>query len=96
MRIPDVAECRHLGGHRLFLRFDDGVHGEIDLSAVLRLDGVFAPLVDPAQVARVTVDAALGTIAWPGGLDIDPLVLYAAVSGRPVASMLSGSDVLAG
>ena len=27
-----VTEARHRGGHRVWLRFNDGVEGEIDLS----------------------------------------------------------------
>jgi hypothetical protein len=72
------------------VEFDDGAAGEIDVRTVLRTDGVFAQLADPQFVARATVDAELGTLTWPGGLDLDPLVLYAAVTGRPLASLLDG------
>jgi len=96
MRIPDLVSCSHLGGHRLHLRFDDGVEGQIDLSRVLRFDGIFAPLADPANVATARVDSELGTLAWPDGLDVDPLVLYAAVRTCPVESLLTGADVIAG
>ncbi len=82
--LKDVVEARALGGHRLFVRFEDGVEGEIDLGPVLRFVGVFAPLADPAEFAKVHVDRELGTVVWPGGADLDPDVLHSRVTGIPI------------
>lgn len=46
--------------------------------------GVFEPLRDPAYFAQVTVDPELGTVVWPNGADLDPMVLHAALQGRSV------------
>ncbi len=43
----------------------------MDLALRLDFKGVFAPLADPAYVARVTVDPDLGTICWPNDADVD-------------------------
>jgi hypothetical protein len=51
----------------------------------VRLDGVFAPLLDPAKFAEVRLNPDLGTVCWPNGADLDPDVLYAWVSGRPIS-----------
>ena len=75
-----------LGGHRLRLRFDDGVEGALDFSEFLLFDGVFAPHRDPAFFARVSIDGS--TIAWPNGADLDPVVLYARVTGRKPLAVL--------
>ncbi len=80
--LKDIIAVEHLGGHRLRLRFDDGVEGELDMKHRLRFTGVFAPLAAPDAFAEVRVDAESGTICWPGGADLDPDVLYAAVSGE--------------
>lgn len=82
--LHDVVAVRPLGGHRLHLRFDDGVEGDLDLARRIRFDGVFEPLRDPAYFAQVAVLPELGTIAWPNGADLDPLVLYYAVKGEPL------------
>ena len=75
----DVIEAQVRGPHRLFLRFEDGLEGEVDVLTLVRFEGVFEPLKDPAAFAAVRVDAELGTVVWPNGADLDPAVLHAAV-----------------
>ena len=82
--LKDVVAVKPLGGYRVHLRFEDGLEGELDLGQVIEFTGVFAPLSDEQEFARVTVDADSGTIVWPNGADLDPDVLYAAVSGEPI------------
>lgn len=82
--LVDVVEVRALEEHRLCLRFADGVEGEIDLDAIVQWEGVFAPLAAPERFAEVRVNPELGTIVWPNGADMDPDVLYAAVTGRSI------------
>jgi len=91
--LHDVVAAEHLGGHRLRVRFDDGTQGEVDLARRIPFEGVFAPLADPAYVARVRVDRDAGTISWPNDADIDPVVLYSWVSGRPIPDF--GADAVA-
>lgn len=81
---PEVVEVKHLGGHVLHIRFDDGAEGDVDLARRLRFRGVFAPLADPNYMAKVRVDEDGGTIAWPNDADIDPVVLYHYVTGKPL------------
>lgn len=82
--LKDIIEARSTGGHRLYLRFEDGVDGEVDLRSLLDFKGVFEPLEDPAEVAKVRVDSDLGTVCWENGADLDPDVLYATLTGRPI------------
>ncbi len=82
--LVDVTSVRAVGGHRVWLRFDDGVEGELDLSSLLRFDGVFAPLRDPEFFARVRVDPEWGTIGWPGEIDLDSEMLHSLVRGEPL------------
>lgn len=77
-----MTEVRHLGGHRLWLRFRDGAEGEIDFADRLNFQGVFEALREPARFAEVSVDADLGTICWPSGADLDPDVLHAEICGE--------------
>lgn len=82
--LKDILEARPLEGYRLYLRFDDGTSGEIDLAKVIRFEGVLAPLKDLAQFTQVSVNQELGTIEWPCGADLDPDVLYARLTGQPL------------
>ena len=82
--LKDVVEARSTGDHRLYLRFEDGVDGEIDLAALVEFKGIFEPLQDPEEVSRVKVHPETGTICWPNGADLDPDVLYSELTGRPI------------
>jgi hypothetical protein len=86
--LKDIVEARPLGKHRLHLRFEDGVEGEIDIASMVDFTGVLAPLADPTFFAQVTANPETGTITWPNGADLDPDVLYAAVTGAAVEQRL--------
>jgi hypothetical protein len=88
--LVDLVEARPLGGYRVYLRFEDGVEADLDLGESIRFEGVFAPLRDPARFAELRVDPELGTLCWPGGADLDPEVLYARATGKPIDLNPSG------
>jgi hypothetical protein len=68
------------------LTFTDGIRGEIDLRArVVGRGGVFSPLEDVTYFAQVGVNEEAETIEWPNGVDLCPDVLYASVTGKPLA-----------
>ncbi len=75
---PEVVEVCPLEGLSLWLRFSDGREGVVDLSG-LPLLGILERLKDPAFFHQVGVDPETGTAAWPGGIDLDPLVLLGAL-----------------
>lgn len=66
--------------HRIWVRFEDGVEGEVDVSDLVG-KGVFARWTDPEFFARAFVDEESGTVAWPGGLDLAPDALYHEIAG---------------
>jgi len=71
----DVVEARYVRDHTLWLRFEDGAAGEVDLSTELR-GPVFEPLRDPTYFRRFIVSPDLGTVSWPNGADFAPEFLY--------------------
>jgi Protein of unknown function (DUF2442) len=82
--LKDLVEVRVLPGHRLAVRFEDGSAGEVSLTDLVPFAGVFAALKDPKRFGEARLDVELGTVVWPNGADLDPDVLYAAVTGRPI------------
>ncbi|HVT18821.1 MAG TPA: DUF2442 domain-containing protein [Thermoanaerobaculia bacterium] len=82
--LKDIVEARAVEGYRLYIRFDDGVEGEIDLRKLIEFKGVFEPLRDLEEVAKVRPDPDSGTVCWPNGADLDPDVLYAELTGKPI------------
>ena len=64
--ILHTTEVMPLSDYRLFLRFNNGDAGEIDLSG--ELDGeVFEPLRDQAQFATAYQHTVMRTVAWANG-----------------------------
>ena len=86
--LKDVVAVEALEPYRLRLVFEDGVAGEVDVARLVRFEGVFAPLSDPASFRAVRVEPEAGTVVWPNGADLDPDVLYAEVTGVPEADRL--------
>ena len=82
--LKDIVEVQPLEGYRLRLRFEDGVVGEVDLEKMIQFQGIFAPLKERGTFVQVRVHPELGTIVWPNGADLDPLVLYSQVTGAPI------------
>ena len=69
-----INKAKCLGEHQLSLEFSDGVIREIEIHR--GLGGVFSGLDNEELFSQVSVDPMTGTLAWPGGLDLDPEVLY--------------------
>jgi hypothetical protein len=88
-----ITEAVPQGEYKLFLRFEDGVAGEVDLSA-LAGRGVFAAWRQPGVFERVTVTEA-GAAEWPGEVDLCPDALYMQLTGLSPDEVFSGLRSLA-
>jgi len=84
VRIPHVIGLGALKDYRLRLTFDDGLTGDVDLSNLLDAGPVFQPLRDPQFFAQAYVDPKTRTVAWPGGIDLDPEGLHEEAGRHPV------------
>lgn len=75
--LPKITKVEPLEERWVRLWFTDGTVKDVDLSSTLKSGGVFAPMRDDrARFEEVHVDPDMGTIAWPGGVDLDAAVLY--------------------
>ena len=71
----NVTAVRHLRDYVLWLRFNDGQEGEVDLGPEL-YGFIFEPLKDVSVFRQVSVHPDLRTIVWPNGADFAPEFLY--------------------
>ncbi len=75
MVVVDVTTVRPLAGFVVELGFEDGTVKQVDLEPYLT-GPIFEPVRrDAAFFRSVQVDPEIGTIVWPNGADIDPMVL---------------------
>ena len=70
-----LVEARYVRDYVIWLRFSDGLAGEVDLRE--ELDGpVFEPLRQLTIFQSVRLNPELHTIVWPNGADFAPEFLY--------------------
>lgn len=74
-------------GYKIKVKFIDNVEGIVDLSDI-KGKGVFSVWNDEKVFNDVFIDKESNTVAWPGGIDLCPDVLYAEVTGKSVDSIL--------
>ena len=79
--LKDVISVSASDPYRLIVRFEDGVEGSVELDELVRFEGVFASLRDPAEFRKAKVHPELGVVCWPNGADLDSDVLYARIKG---------------
>jgi Protein of unknown function (DUF2442) len=82
--LKDIIAVEPLENYQLRIRFEDGVEGVVDISQMIKFTGVFAPLQDKENFAKVEVNPEVGTIQWQSGADLDPDVLYATITKQPI------------
>jgi len=75
----DVIEVQPKPDYSLFVRFKDGLEGQVHLSPE-KLTGVLEPLKNPDFFQRVFIDN--GAVAWPGEIDLAPDAMYAEIADR--------------
>ncbi|MDZ4859448.1 MAG: DUF2442 domain-containing protein [Candidatus Hydrogenedentes bacterium] len=68
-----VIEANHIKDHKIWLRFNDGASGEIDLSGSLT-GPVFEPLLDIQEFKAFRIEG--NTISWANGADFAPEYLH--------------------
>ena len=76
--LPRVVDSRYLSGYTVWLRFSDGVEGEIDLAPELH-GPIFELLRNVEYFRRFLVHPELGTLVWPNGADFAPEFLRASL-----------------
>ena len=82
------VEVKPRDGFRIWIRYDDGASGTVDLSS-LAGRGVFAAWNDRRCFEDVHI-APAGGIAWGADLELCPDALYLQLTGVPAEEVLEG------
>lgn len=69
-----ILECKPRPNYRVWIRFDDGLEGEVDLSDLVG-KGVFEAWKSIDFFNQVRVDPKTETLTWGDEIDLDPYVL---------------------
>jgi len=80
-----ILEAKPLSDFRLFLQFDDGTSGTVDLSSYAGR-GVFSAWMEPGVFHQARVTTA-GAVEWPGKVDLCPDSLYLQLTGKSVEDL---------
>jgi hypothetical protein len=79
---PEMVAVIARPRHTVRIVFADGEVRDVDITPLLDTPA-FLPLRDPALFEQVKIDEQTGTITWPGDVDLDPDVIYAALDLGP-------------
>lgn len=88
-----IIAFKVLDHYRVWLRFDDGVEGDVDLSNMVG-QGVFNAWRDYDFFRRAYV-ADHGSLTWPGELDLCPDALWLQVTGKKPEDLFPNLNPLA-
>ena len=79
MEVIWITKAVYKGGYQIFLEFNDGIGGLVDLKG--KLTGViFEPLEDIEYFKKFKLNT--WTIEWPNGADLAPEFLYQLVTEK--------------
>ena len=80
-----VTDAKPLADYRLWVRFSDGIEGEIELQEFVNSDSrpIVAALRDRDIFAAICVE--MDTVVWANGFDLAPEFLYARTKAHPSA-----------
>jgi len=70
-----LKEAKYLGEFRVFLVFNDGKSGEVDLKETVNKHAAASPLRRPQAFSQFYLDS-WPTLAWDCGFDVAPETLY--------------------
>lgn len=76
MKFLHIEEAKYLNGHRVWVKFSDGLEGQVDLKNELN-GPIFEPLKDPDYFRRFTLEGH--TLTWLNGADFAPEYIHSLI-----------------
>ncbi len=81
-----ILEATYVKDFRIFLKFNTGESGEVDLKDIIYKYNIAESLRDPVQFSKFYLDS-WPTLAWECGFDIAPESLYYKLTGKDEMSL---------
>lgn len=81
-----ITECRAESNYTLWIRFDDGLEGSVNLGDLVRTDS-YRAISDEQTFSRVAIDPVSNAVTWAGGIKLDPEVLYRDLASKTLAAL---------
>lgn len=79
--IVTIQSARHTTGYRLWLQFNTGESGEVDLQDLILKYDAAEPLRDVDRFKAFKLDE-WPTVVWECGFDVSPETLYERATGK--------------
>lgn len=73
-----IEEAKYIGNYVIWLKFRDGLSGEVDLANELR-GVIFQPLRDKEYFKSFYIHPEIKNLSWKNGADFSPEYLYNSV-----------------
>ncbi len=70
-----LKAAKYISGFRVFLEFNDGKSGEVDLKEIVHKHPAASQIRNPATFSQFYMDS-WPTLAWNCGFDVAPETLY--------------------
>ena len=80
-----ITECRAESNYTLWLKFDDGLEGSVNLGDLVLTESYLA-ISDEETFSRVAIDPVSSAPTWTGGIKLDPEALYRDLANRTYAA----------
>ncbi|MBM3357461.1 MAG: DUF2442 domain-containing protein [Betaproteobacteria bacterium] len=81
-----ITECRAEGNYTLWIRFDDGLEGNVYLGDLVATNS-YQALSDETMFRRVEIDPVSNAVTWGAGIHLDPEVLYRDLASKAQAAL---------
>lgn len=69
-----IVACKPKSSYRVWIQFDDGLEGEVDLNHLVG-KGIFKAWKSIEFFNQVRIDPLSDTLSWGEDIDLDPYVL---------------------
>jgi len=81
--IVSIQEAHYIADYRIWLRFNTGETGEVDLKDIVFQYVATKPIQDIDQFKQFYLDT-WPTLAWKCGFDVSPETLYEQATGKQI------------